>query len=95
LGFSAEVNGNGVSALTNQRVLFFKKATVVGLPKTITAEIATGELVNAAYDRPMLIVEFADGSVVGLHVPRNQKPDAFVEAVEQVVAAAESGKQER
>lgn len=90
-GFSAEVKGNGVLALTNRRVLFFKKATVVGVPKTITAELAADELVSAAYDRPMLIVEFADGSVVGLHVPRNQKPKAFVEAVERAAATVESG----
>ena len=86
-GFADEVKGNGVFALTNQRFLFFKKAMSVGTPKTITAEIAVSELVSAGYSAPMLRIELLDGSLVGLHVPRNQKPEAFAAAVERVVAS--------
>ena len=80
-GFATEVSGNGVLALTDRRLLFFKKATVAGAPKEVTAEISASLVVGASYDKPMLTVEFADESAIGMHVPRNQKPDAFVAAV--------------
>jgi hypothetical protein len=48
--------------------------------RKLTAEVST-ELVGAAYEKPMLTVEFADGSIVGLHVPSSQRPDAFVASV--------------
>lgn len=80
-GFAAEVEGNGVLVLTSRRLLFFRKATVVGRPKTITAEIPAGELRGAAFDRPMLTVSLSDGSMIGLHVPRNQDPEAMAAAI--------------
>lgn len=61
---------------------------MVGRPKTITVEVSTEDLVRATFQRPMVSVAFSDGSICGLHVPRNQKPAAFVEAVNVAASAA-------
>lgn len=80
-GFGGLVDGDGVLALTNQRLLFYKKATARGTPKAITAAIDAAHISRASYDKPMLTVLFDDGWATGLHVPRNQGPDAFVRAI--------------
>jgi hypothetical protein len=80
-GFAEGMTGNGVLALTSERLLFFRKATVIGRPRSITVEVPIGRVVQAAFERPMVTVAFDDGSVCGLHVPRTQHPVAFVAAV--------------
>lgn len=80
-GFGAMVQGSGVLALTNRRLVFFRKATVIGTPKTITAEIPIEQVVRARHEKPMLTVEFADGSTLGLHVPPNQRPEEIVDLI--------------
>ncbi|MGI9608971.1 MAG: hypothetical protein ACR2NL_01620 [Acidimicrobiia bacterium] len=80
-GFGGLVDGNGVLALTNRRLLFYKKATVRGTPKAVTAAIDATRVSGADYNKPMLTITFDDGSATGLHVPRNQGPDAFVQAI--------------
>ena len=80
-GQAAAVVGNGVMGLTNQRLLWFKKATVVGKPGEPTATFPLDSVVEARRDGNMIRVEFADGSISGLHVPRTQKPNVFVEEV--------------
>jgi hypothetical protein len=74
-GFAAKVSGNGVLAVTNRRLLFFAKTTVIGTPKAITAELPLSGVSGATYDAPMIGVHLADGSSFALHMPRNQKPD--------------------
>jgi hypothetical protein len=55
--------------------------TVLGRPKKLAAAISIDQFAGAAYEKPMLTVEFVDGSAVGLHVPQTQHPDAFVAAI--------------
>ena len=84
-GFAAGVEGNGVLALTDLRLLFFAKATVIGRPKNLTAEVSITDVTGAAFERPMVSVTFTDGSICGLHVPRNQRPASFVDALNHAV----------
>lgn len=80
-GFAAEMRRNGVLAVTDRRLLFFAKSTVVGKPKELTAAIDRGQVVDARYESPVLAVRLADGSVAALHVPRSQSPLRFLEAL--------------
>jgi len=80
-GHAEAMVGNGVMGLTNQRLLWFKKATVVGKPGEPTATFPLDSVVEAQREGNMIRVEFADGSISGLHVPRSQKPKVFVDEV--------------
>ena len=70
----------GVAVITSQRFLFIEKKTVVGKPGEIDVELPIGQLVDVAYDRPILVITFLDGSAIRLHVPQSQKPTFFVDA---------------
>lgn len=74
-GFAARIAGNGVLAVTNKRLLFFHKTTVIGTPKAISAELPLSGVAGATYTAPMLAVHLADGSTFALHMPKNQRPD--------------------
>ena len=85
-GLAADIEGNGVMGLTDQRLLWFKKATVIGRPGEPTAVIPLDSIVATERLESMVRVEFADGSIAALHVPRSQKPAAFVEALNRLLA---------
>jgi hypothetical protein len=74
-GLAATIVGNGVLAVTDRRLLFFPKTTVIGTPKAIGAELPLSRVAGATYKAPMLAVHLADGSTFALHMPRNQQPD--------------------
>lgn len=80
-GLAAPLKDTGVLALSDRRLLFFKKALAIGRPKTLTAEWPLDQVLAIEYDRQdnRLMVRFADGTGAGLHVPRNQWPDKLVD----------------
>lgn len=80
-GHAAVMVGNGVMGLTNQRLLWFKKSTVVGKPGEPTSTFPLDSVVGAVREGNMIRIEFVDGSIGGLHVPRSQKPMVFVDEV--------------
>lgn len=84
-GLATPITKTGVLALTNQRLLYFEKATVVGNPKKILATWTIDQLSAAIYAEKTLRIRFADGSIGGLHVPGSQKPKRFLECFETVL----------
>ena len=62
-------------AVTNKRLLFFAKRTVIGTPRAVSAACRCSGVAGATYKAPMLAVHLGDGSTFSLHMPRNQGPD--------------------
>ncbi len=79
---STIARNNGIVALTDRRLLWCPVKTAIGKPKRIEAAFDRSDVVRVHYERPMLVVEFSDGSTAGLHVPRAQRPADFVSAFE-------------
>ena len=80
-GLAEPLENTGVLALTDRRLLFFKKAFAIGSPKTLTAEWPLDQVLAIEYDEAEhhLMVRFSDGTGAALHVPRNQWPDKMVD----------------
>lgn len=89
-GLAAPLVYTGVLALTDERLLYFKKGTVVGRPKKIVATWPLEEVAAVGYDDKILRVRFRDGSVGGLHVPSSQHPKRFLEAFETIAKGKEA-----
>ena len=85
---AAAIDRTGILAVSDQRLLFLPVKTAITKPKAVAATWPLAEVRGAAYDKPMLTVAFADGSIGGLHVPANEQPAAFVDAVNRGVAGA-------
>jgi hypothetical protein len=83
-GLAQPLQCNGVVAVTDRRVIFFKKATVVGRPKHIAGVWSHDQVEGAEYDATdkVLRLRFVDGSSGGLHVPGNQKPQRILDAID-------------
>ncbi|MEM9018592.1 MAG: hypothetical protein AAGC68_16395 [Verrucomicrobiota bacterium] len=90
-GLASALTVTGVLALTNQRLIYFRKAVVVGNPKKILATWPLEQLSGAGYEDKILLLRFSDGSVGGLHVPGSQNPKRFLEAFEEVVKPEPGG----
>ena len=86
-GLASLIEGNGVLGLTERRLLWFKKATVVGRPGDPTAVIPIDAIVEAEQRGSMVRIVFADDSVAGLHVPRTQKPATFIEHLNRIAGS--------
>lgn len=83
-GMASPINQTGVMALTDQRLIYFKKLFAIGSPKEILATWPVDQLVGVTYEGNVLRLTFFDGSMGGLHVPAAQKPKRFLEAFEEV-----------
>ena len=55
------------------------------MQSAVAAAFTLPEVLGASWEKNILAVEFADGSIGGLHVPRNEDPDEFVAALEAAV----------
>lgn len=80
-GLAGPLKHTGVLALTDRRLLFFKKRFAIGRPKTLIGDWPLEQVAAIAYDSEdnTVTVTFADGSSAGLHSPSNQWPDKLVE----------------
>jgi len=80
-GLAAPLKHTGVLALTDRRLLFFRKRFAIGRPKTIIGDWPLGQIAAIAYeaDDNTVTVTFSDGSSAGLHSPANQWPHKLVE----------------
>lgn len=87
---AAGIDRTGIVAVTDQRLLFLPVKTAITKPKAVAAAWPLAQVRGAAYDKPMLTIAFADGSVGGLHVPTNEQPTGFVDEVNRR-AAGETG----
>lgn len=85
---AAGIDRTGIVAVTDQRLLFLPVKTAITKPKTVAAAWPLAQVRGAAYDKPMLTIAFADGSVGGLHVPANEQPTGFVEALNRRATGA-------
>lgn len=83
---AAAIDRTGILAVTDQRLLFLPVKTAVTKPKAVAAAWSLDQVRGAAYDKPMLTVAFADGSIGGLHVPAAEKPNDFVACLNRLVA---------
>jgi len=84
---AARLDRNGILALTDQRLIFLPVKTAVRKPKAVAASWDHAEIADVLYDKPMLTVTFGDGSIGGLHVPRNEKPDDFLAHVRLAIGS--------
>ncbi len=87
---AAAIDRTGILAVSDHRLLFLPVKTAITRPKAIAAAWPLAQVRGAAYDKPMLTVAFVDGSIGGLHVPANEQPAAFVEAVNRRAAGVDS-----
>lgn len=80
-GLAGPLKHSGVLALTDRRLLYFKKRFAIGRPKTIVGDWPLEQVAAIAYDGEdnTLTITFSDGSSAGLHSPSNQWPDKLVE----------------
>lgn len=74
---AARIDRNGILALTDQRLLFLPVKTAVRKPAAVAAAWPLDQLAGVGFEKPMLVVGFADGSTGGLHVPRAEGPAEF------------------
>ena len=56
-GRAAAIEGNGVLAVTDRRLLFFRKRFAIGTPRHLVAAFALVDVAACRYDRPMVVVE--------------------------------------
>lgn len=91
-GLADALKHTGVLALTDRRLLFFRKRFAIGRPKALAKEWPLDQVVAIGYDDAdnTLRVTFLDGSSAGLHSPRNQWPDKLVEGFAQLKMGARS-----
>ena len=59
---------NGIIALTDRRILFLAVKTAVRKPAAVTAGWPFAQIAGVRWEKPMLLVDFADGSTGGLYV---------------------------
>jgi hypothetical protein len=71
---------NGILALTDRRVLFLGVKTAVRKPPAITGSWTFAEVVAVRWEKPMLLVDFPDGSTGGLYVGSMERPADLVAA---------------
>lgn len=82
-GSAAQVmDRNGIIALTDRRMLFLAVKTAVRKPPAITAGWPFAELAGVRWEKPMLLVDFADGSTGGLYVGSTERPAELVTAAQ-------------
>lgn len=81
-GLAEPLKQTGVLALTDKRLLVFKKQLAIGSPKDLSAQWPLDQVTSIAYDKAAstLTVHFTDGTGAGLHVPSNQSPDKLAAA---------------
>lgn len=93
-GLAHPLRHSGVLALTDRRLLFFRKRFAIGRPKTISGEWRLDQVEAIDYDETdnILSVTFTDQSNCGLHSPRNQSPHVLAEGFTRM--KAESGNSE-
>lgn len=80
-GLADALKHTGVLALTDRRLLFFRKRFAIGRPKTLTKAWPLEQVTAIDYDEEdnTLRATFSDGSSAGLHSPRNQWPHKLAE----------------
>lgn len=85
IGMAAPLGTTGVLALTDRRLLFFKKMFAIGAVKTLAAQWPIKDVTAVQYDKESntLTVGFSDGTSAGLHCPKSQHPHKIVEGFVQ------------
>lgn len=78
-GLAAPIDRSGVVVLTDRRLLFFRKRFSIGTPKHLTHAWSLDQIRRVEFQEENLVIDFADGSQAGLHVPPMQKPKRLVE----------------
>jgi hypothetical protein len=81
----AKIDRTGILCITDRRLLFLPVKTAITKPKTVAAAWPLSSLMGATFEKNILAVEFADGSVGGLHVPGAEHPSDFVVSLNGLV----------
>jgi hypothetical protein len=83
----AKIDRTGILCITDRRLLFLPVKTAITKPRTVAAAWPLSGVAGATFERNILAVEFADGSIGGLHVPGAEHPSDFVVALNGLVAS--------
>lgn len=77
------ISSNGIMALTDRRLLWCPVKTKVGKPEKLFG-FEFDEIAEVRLDKPLLIVEFTDGSSGGIRTDPMGRPGDFMKAWESI-----------
>ena len=77
------ISSNGIMALTDRRFLWCPVKTKVGKPEKLFG-FEYDEIAELRLDKPILVVEFEDGSSGGIRTDFFERPDDLMEAWESI-----------
>lgn len=82
-GRAAAIASNGILALTDRRLLWCPVKTKVGKPEKIIG-FDFEEIEELRHEKPVLVVEFKDGSSSGIRADFMGRPGDFLKAYESL-----------
>ena len=77
-GMASRIDHNGMFVLTDRRFLWMEVKTAVRKPKAVSAAFELSDVDDFVYEKPILAVQFRDGSRGGIHAADH--PEEFVAA---------------
>ena len=77
------IASNGIMALTDRRFLWCPVKTTMGKPEKLFG-FEFHEIAELRLDKPVLVVEFKDGSSGGIRTDFMERPGGFMEAWESI-----------
>jgi hypothetical protein len=86
-GRAEAIASNGILALTDRRLLWCPVKTKLGKPEKIVG-FEFDEIAEIRHDKPLLIVEFKDGSSGGIRSDLLERPGEFMKSYESRFGAA-------
>ena len=82
-GLAEAISSNGILALTDRRVLWCPVKTKLGKPEKIIG-FEFDEIAQIRHDKPLLMVDFKDGSTGGIRSDLMERPGEFMKAYESM-----------
>ena len=82
-GRADAISSNGILALTDRRVLWCPVKTKLGKPEKIIG-FEFDEIARIRHDKPLLMVDFKDGSTGGIRSDVMERPGDFMKAYESM-----------
>lgn len=82
-GRAAAISSNGILALTDRRVLWCPVKTKLGKPEKIIG-FEFDEIARIRHDKPLLMVDYNDGSSGGIRSDLMERPGDFMKTYESM-----------
>ena len=82
-GRAKAINSNGILALTDRRLLWCPVKTKVGKPEKLIG-FEFDEVEGLRHEKPVLVVDFKDGSSSGIRADFMGRPGDFLKAFEEM-----------